>query len=171
MDKALKTKFRNIKLLAMDFDGIMTDGCVYVNQRGIESVKCSRKDGLGIGLLKKNNIQAVVVSTEANPVVSARCKKLKIKYWQKVEQAEEKKQILQRLTKQMKLTANQVAYMGDDLNDQAVFKVAGLKITVADGQSILKETADYITKAKGGQHAVREVCELILTAKGIKLIY
>lgn len=169
MKEDLESKLKNIKLLAMDFDGIMTDGCVYVNQDGQETVKCSRKDGLGIELLKKHGLDAVVISKEVNPVVGMRCNKLKIECTQAVADSEAKSEILKRVAKERNLKLEEVAYMGDDLNDLKMFDVAGLAITVADGHPLIKQKADLITKAKGGQNAVREVCEIILEAKGVKL--
>lgn len=164
----MQEKFKKIKLLAMDFDGVMTDGLIYVDQDGKESVRCSRKDGLGIEMIKKAGLQAIVISKEANPVVSARCAKLKIPCWQKVQDSEGKLEILKRFMEEQKLSADEVAYMGDDINDLAALKYAGLAITVADGHPEVQKIAHYTTKARGGQHAVREVCELLLTARGIQ---
>lgn len=171
MNKSIKKKFNNIKVLAMDFDGVMTDGCVYVNQNGQETVKCSRKDGLGIAMLKRSKIEVLVISKEVNPVVTARCQKLKIKCWQKIKNSSSKFKILNKAATKMKIGLSEVAYIGDDLNDLDVFGRVGLSITVADGHNKLKERADYITGAKGGEHAVREVCELILSSKGIDLSF
>ncbi len=165
----LKEKFKKIKLLAMDFDGVMTDGTVYVSQEGAETVQCSRKDGLGIEMLKKNGLDAVVISKEINPVVSVRCKKLKIQCVQKVKDSDGKLEILKKILKERKLAGNEVVYIGDDLNDFAVLRYAGVAVTVADGHPKVKAICDYITKAGGGQHAVREICELILEAKGLGL--
>ncbi len=167
----LDEKFRKVKLLSMDFDGIMTDGCVYTDQDGKETVRCSRKDGLGILMMLKNNIDVVVISKEANPVVSARCKKIKAECYQKVEDGDSKLSILKRVANNKELTLDEIAYMGDDLNDIAVLKEVGLSITVADGHSYTKKICDYVTKAKGGEHAVREICEKILIAKNIKLSF
>ena len=167
----LNKKLKNIKLLAMDFDGIMTDGKVYVDQDGEETVKCSRKDGLGIELLKKHGITAVVISKEVNPVVSIRCKKLNIDCYQVVQDSESKYKILERIIREKNIDPSQVAYMGVDLNDIQVFKNVNLAITVADGHESLKKLSHYITEAKGGDHAVREVCEKILIAQGVNLTF
>lgn len=156
-------KFSQIKLLVLDFDGVMTDGCVYVDQDGKETVKCSRKDGLGIEMLKKNGFDAVVVSKEINPVVSARCKKLKIECFQAIENSDKKLDIIKNISAQRNVPLDRIAYMGDDLNDIAVFGNVGLSIAVADAHEKLIVKADYITKRNGGHHAVREVCELILS--------
>lgn len=167
----IEEKLKKVKLLAMDFDGVMTDGCVYVSQDGVESVRCSRKDGLGIELLKKYGITAVVISKEVNPVVTVRCKKLNIDCYQAVQDSDTKFEILERIIKEKNIDPSQVAYMGDDLNDIQVFKNVNLAITVADGHESLKELSHYITEAKGGDHAVREVCEKILIAQGVNLTF
>lgn len=169
MLKNIKDKLNKIKLLALDFDGIMTDGYVYVDQDGREMVRCSRKDGLGIELLKRNNIDIVVISKEANPVVARRCQKLKIDCYQKVEDSDSKLFILKRVAKEKSVNLDEVAYMGDDLNDANVLKAVGLAVTVADGHESIKTLCDYVTKAKGGENAVREICEKILIARGANL--
>lgn len=169
MNQTNEEKFKRVRLLAMDFDGIMTDGKVYVDQDGQEMVKCSRKDGLGIELLKKYGLDAVVISKETNPVVAVRCQKLEIEYEQGAENSERKLDIVKRIAAERGIDLSEMAYMGDDLNDRAVLENVGLAITVADGHPDIKKVCDYITAAKGGGHAVREVCEKILEAKGIKL--
>lgn len=171
MDIDLISRFKKIKLLAMDFDGIMTDGHVYVGQDGGETVFCSRKDGMGINLLKKAGIDACVISSELNPVVSARCKKLGIPCWQNVESTNGKLGILQKIAGEKGLAVEEVAYMGDDVNDLAALEYAGLSLTVLDGHPDVKAIANYVTSAIGGKHAVREVCELILQSKGLKPRY
>lgn len=163
-------KLKQIKFLAMDFDGIMTDGSVYVDQDGREAAKCSRKDGLGIELLKKAGLAALVVSKESNPVVSARCRKLDIACYQKAGSGEQKLDIIKRAAGELGVALDAVAYMGDDLNDLAVLRAVGLAITVADGHPLVKEICAYVTNARGGEHAVREVCENILLAQGHSLL-
>lgn len=169
MKKNLFKKLAKIKLLAMDFDGVMTDGYVYVDQDGRESVKCSRKDGLGIEMLKNNGIEVAVISKEKNPVIAARCKKLNIPCWQEIKDSDNKLQILQRIMKDKNLTQEEVAYIGDDLNDMNVLKYVGVAITVADGHPIIKKICHCAIQAKGGSHAVREICEKILESKRLEL--
>ncbi|MEK7641207.1 MAG: HAD-IIIA family hydrolase [Patescibacteria group bacterium] len=169
MDASLKEKFSRIKLLATDFDGVMTDGLVYVDQDGKETVRCSRKDGMGVELLKKHGVTVGVLSKETNPVVTARCNKLKIPVWQGIATGEGKLEILQRIMKEQNLSVENVAYIGDDVNDLPSLKFAGLTITVADGHQLVKNIAHYTTSATGGHHAVREIADLILSAKGINL--
>ena len=158
----LQNRCKKIKLLALDFDGVMTDGRVLVSQDGSESVFCSRKDGLGIELLQKVGIKIVVISKETNSVVAVRCKKLNIPCWQSVETGDGKKEILERVIAESGFDSSEVAYMGDDVNDIPALQLAGLAIVVADGHSLAKQHADHITAARGGDHAVREVCDILL---------
>ncbi len=167
--KDIVEKLKLVQLLVLDFDGVFTDGCVYVNQDGVESVKCSRKDGLGINLLHKHGLEAFVISKEINPVVAARCKKLGIPCVQGVHDSDGKLEILKRILDEKGLSSDQIAYMGDDINDYACIEYAGVGITTKDGHESLREIALYTTNACGGDHAVREVCEKILKAKGIVL--
>lgn len=165
-DYLLFKKIRKIKLLALDFDGVLTDGFVYVDKFGLESVRCSRRDSLGIEMLKNNGIEVVVISKEKNPVVSARCKKMNIKCWHGIYDGGGKLIILKTICKKMKLLPEEICYVGDDVNDLPCLDFAGAAITVADGNDKNKKVADYITKRKGGDHAVREICDLILESKG-----
>jgi YrbI family 3-deoxy-D-manno-octulosonate 8-phosphate phosphatase len=167
MEKALKNKFKNIKLLALDFDGVLTDGYVYTNENGEEAVRCSRKDGLGIEMLKRAGIYICVISKEANPVVTKRCNKLKIDCFQKVTTGEGKKEILIRIANKQKNKQSECAFVGDDLNDLQALKWSGVAFAVADAHPLVIDIADYITKNKGGHHAVREIAELLLQSRNI----
>lgn len=169
IDQDLSSKLKDLTLLALDFDGVFTDGTVYVNQEGVEAVQCSRRDGLGINLLQKHKIKVHVISKETNPIVSVRCKKMGIACDQSIHDGDGKLEILERIMRDLKLSPSNVAFMGDDLNDVPALKSANVAFTVADAHPAVKEIADYITEAPGGKHAVREVAELILQAKGIQL--
>ena len=169
--KELANKFSKIKILVFDFDGVMTDGYVYVDQDGRESVRCSRRDGLGISILKKAGLKLFVISTEKNPVVLARCKKLEIKCFNGVGDGNNKLEILKKIATEEKTDLSEIAYVGDDLNDYEVLTSVGLPMTVADGHPKLKDKCFYITEAPGGHHAVREICEKIIEARDLSLKY
>ncbi len=153
---------RGLKLLALDFDGTLTDGYVYVTEDGKESVRCSRKDSMGISALKKNGVKVVVISKEINPVVLARCRKLEVDCYSGVD---DKLGVLKKIIQDINISWSEVAFMGDDVNDLEVLSHVGLKITVADGHALVKDVCNIITQANGGEHAVREACDLILTIK------
>ena len=144
---------------------------VIFREDGIESVICSRRDSLGINMLQKNGLDAVVISKETNGVVSARCKKMGIKCWQGVGTGNNKLQILQSYAQEKGLEPDEICYGGDDVNDMACLGWAGFGFTVADGHALCQNQAAYITKARGGEGAVREICELILQAQGKSIGY
>lgn len=164
----LNDKLKEIKLVATDFDGVHTDGFVYQDQFGKEMVRCSRRDGLGIEMLKRAGIKVCVISKETNSVVEARCKKLDIEFYQKISDGEGKLQILKRIVEENNLTPQNVLYVGDDINDVDCLNYAGVAITVLDHHYVL-DMCDYVTTRKGGDHAIREICELVLLAQAQKI--
>ncbi len=152
-------KLKKIKLLVLDFDGVMTDNRVLVSEDGKESVFCNRGDSLGIEMLKKKGIEVVVISKEKNKVVQARCKKLKIECWQGID---EKYKLFLKEVKKRNLRLENVCFIGNDINDLECIKKAGIGAAVADSYPKVLKVADYITKKKGGEGAIREVIDLIL---------
>lgn len=162
----LKKKLKKIKLVALDFDGVLTyRGFVIFREDGKESVICSRRDSLGINMLQKNGIDVIVISKEINGVVAKRCEKMKIKCWSGVNTGDNKLEILQSYIKERGFKVDEVCYGGDDVNDVPCLTWAGVGFTVADGHALSKKAAQLVTKAKGGDGAVREVCELILKSQ------
>lgn len=169
MDSTIKQKLKNIILLAMDFDGVHTDGFVYVSQNGMEAVRCSRRDSLGLNMLKQIGVKLFVISKEPNPVVTSRCKKLDIECYQNVSDSLGKQKLLISLMEREKVLRSEVVFIGDDINDIDAIKYAGVGVTVADGHVEIQKHADIVLTRKGGDHAIRELCELILEAKGLHL--
>ena len=168
---SINSKLKNIKLLLMDFDGVLTDGYVYVDQNGVETVRCSRKDSLGILRLQKAGIEVGVVSKETSPVVSARCKKMGVPCWQGIKDGEGKLDIVKRVAVEMGIPLSNIAFVGDDVNDLPALQSVGTAIAVADAHHQIKKITHFITKAPGGHHAVREVCEKILASKRLDSSY
>ncbi len=163
----LKKKFAKCKFLVLDFDGVLTDNKVYVNQNGIETVRCDRGDGLGLELLKKyTDVGVFIISKEKNPVVVARASKLKIKC---ISGEDDKLTALKKEIKLKKISPEQTCFVGNDLSDVECLKLVGLGIAVNDSHSLLTSIADYKTTKRGGDGAVREICELLLFSKN-KLI-
>lgn len=159
----LKNKINKIKILVLDFDGVLTDGFVYTDQDGKEMVRCSRRDTLGFEMLRERGIDVFVISKETNPVVESRCKKMRVRCWTGVDSADDKLNILKRLVRELNLKPENVCYVGDDVNDLACMEYAGVGMTVADGNRKNKKIAAYVTNKNGGDHAVREICDLILS--------
>jgi len=157
-DPALITRVEGLRLLVFDFDGVFTDNSVYVSETGRESVRCNRSDGLGLRRLEASGIEPIILSTERNPVVLARARKLKI-YAQN--NLPDKALALRNEANKRTLALAEVGYVGNDINDVDCLQIAGLSIVVADAWPEVTEIAQYKTKRTGGNGAVREVCDVI----------
>lgn len=148
---------KQIRLLVFDFDGVFTDNSVYVSENGTESVRCSRGDGLGLSRLRAmERMELLVLSTEQNPVVTARCRKLKLLCIQGVA---DKAVRLGELAAERNLPLGNVAYVGNDINDAGCLKLAGLPIVVSDAHPEVRGMGRLRTTLPGGHGAVREICD------------
>lgn len=151
---------KTVRLLALDFDGVLTDDHVIVDQNGVESVRCSRSDGMGLRLLReKKGIEAVVISSEVNPVVARRCEKLNIPC---IHGTMQKADVLRDYIAGKGIDPSEVIYVGNDLNDLPCFPVAGCAVCPADAHEQVKNEADIILTCKGGEGAIRELCDLLI---------
>jgi YrbI family 3-deoxy-D-manno-octulosonate 8-phosphate phosphatase len=146
-----------IRLVAFDFDGVFTDNMVYVFQDGTEAVRCFRSDGIGLHKLSRLGVETVIISTEANPVVSARAQKLKIRC---IQNCQDKRAALEDIAHEKKISLQEVAFVGNDVNDLACLECVALPIVVQDAYPEVVRTALYQTRRPGGQGAVREICDL-----------
>jgi len=158
----LHSELACVELLLFDFDGVMTDNRVLVMQDGTEGVFCHRGDGLGIGQLREMGVAMAVLSTEMNPVVSARCKKLEIEC---IQGCADKRAKLQELARERSLDPAQIAFVGNDVNDLACMAWVGIPIAVADALPEVKRAARLVTSHPGGLGAVREITEWVREAK------
>ena len=147
-----------VKLLILDFDGVLTDNRVLVDQNGVESVWCHRGDGWGIARLRERGLEMLVLSTEPNPVVQSRCDKLKLAC---IHGCNDKLKALQELAAARSLGLEQIAYVGNDVNDLACMEQVGFPIAVADAVPEILAVACWVTQQPGGYGAVREVAELL----------
>ncbi|MBI3618295.1 MAG: HAD-IIIA family hydrolase [Candidatus Omnitrophica bacterium] len=164
MNKTLKTKLNKIKLLAMDVDGVLTDGKIVVDAQGKELKFFDVQDGFGLVLLRQAGIKTAILSARSSPAVTARAEDLKI---DKIcQDAYPKTSAYERLIRESGCTDEQVCFMGDDLPDLPVLKRVGLAVAVPNAMDELKKNAHYVTTRRGGAGAVREVIELILKAQG-----
>lgn len=152
----------DVVLLALDFDGVLTDNRVWVNQDGVESVACHRGDGWGLRLLRQHGVEVVVLSTESNPVVSARCRKMDIPCQQGL--GHNKGDAFRALLAERQLDPAQVIFVGNDLNDLECLRLAGCAVVVADAHPAVLAEADLVLTEKGGHGAVRELCDLLIAA-------
>jgi YrbI family 3-deoxy-D-manno-octulosonate 8-phosphate phosphatase len=156
-DLSPEQRIRAIRLVVFDFDGVFTDNTVYVFEDGAEAVRCFRSDGIGLRKLERLGIAAVIISTETNPVVSARSRKLGIRC---VQGCEDKRTALENIVQEMGLSLTQVAFIGNDINDRSCLACVGLPIVVQDAHPEVISLARYQTRTRGGHGAVREVCDL-----------
>ena len=148
---------RRIRLVAFDFDGVFTDDGVYVLQDGTEAVRCFRGDGLGLRILERLGIACVIISTESNPVVSQRARKLNIRCLQ---DCRDKRTVLENLAVESGIALAEVAFVGNDVNDLACLRCVGLPLVVRNAHPDIVPLALYQTRLCGGQGAVREICDL-----------
>jgi len=164
MDSALKEKINKIKVLALDIDGVLTDGKIIVDSRGDEIKNFDVQDGMGMVLLRKAGFKIAIITARNSKPVDFRAKDLQV---DKVYQdASPKVEYYKRMLKELEVSDEQVCYVGDDLPDLAVLRQVGFGVTVPNGVEEVKRIADYMTHKPGGHGAVREVVELILKTQG-----
>jgi YrbI family 3-deoxy-D-manno-octulosonate 8-phosphate phosphatase len=151
-----------IKLIICDFDGVITDNHVITDQDGRESVYASRSDSMHIKTLRQKGIELMILSSEPNPVVLARAKKMGIEAIHNLGM-ENKGQAMREVLEQKNVKAENVIYLGNDLNDLPCFEIAGWSVAVADAYPEVLRAADHVLTKNGGHGAVRELCEIVLS--------
>ena len=159
MDKA-----KDVKLVILDVDGVMTDGRIVIDDNGLEQRNFDIKDGFGVVALQMTGVEVAIITSKKSGSVRHRAEELKIKRFH--EGIRKKTEPYEQILAEMGITDAQVAYVGDDLVDLAMMKRVGLPIAVADAVDEVREAAAYVTRARGGHGAVREAAEMILKAQG-----
>ncbi len=160
----MENKIKKIKLLALDVDGVLTDGRIICDSDGREIRNFDVQDGYGLILFKRAGLKTAIISAKSAGPVDIRAKDLQIdKVYQN---AYPKLNFYQQMLRDLDVTDEEVCFVGDDLPDLVVLKHAGFAVAVANAVEEVKREADYITKNKGGRGAVREVVELILKTQG-----
>ena len=175
-----------VRLLVLDHDGVLTDNHVYTNQHGEEMCRYYRGDGIGIERVKAFGVTVACLASEVNPVVAARCAKLKIECVQGVKDKRANLETMGYYWRGGMPPLAEVAYVGNDINDLECLKAVGFPFVPADAECIIQRLADYTSSAKcepgwwdvryrygdfyglserGGYGCVREVCDLIADAK------
>ena len=149
---------KNIKLIVYDFDGVMTNNKVHMDQNGIEMVQVNRADGLGVSEIKKLGIQQAIISTEKNPVVAARARKLAIPCLQGINN---KKNALIDFCLEKDIELGCVAYLGNDINDIDAMQTVTYTFCPADAHDSIKRISDHVFKRNGGDGVIRELLDLI----------
>jgi 3-deoxy-D-manno-octulosonate 8-phosphate phosphatase (KDO 8-P phosphatase) len=158
----MKRPLSRIRLLALDVDGVLTDGRLWLGADGVERKLFSCIDGHGLVMLREGGVEVAFITREASGIALARADKLKVRCFEGVKA---KGVVLRALREELGLSRGEVAYVGDDLPDLEAFAEAGLRIAVATARPEVRRAADWVTRAAGGNGAVREVCDRLLAAR------
>ncbi|MCK4648430.1 HAD-IIIA family hydrolase [bacterium] len=162
-DQKIMKKAKKIKMIIMDVDGVLTDGCIILGSKGEELKNFYVQDGQGIDIALQKGLIIVLISGRSSKVVERRAEELKIS---EIHQGVSLKiKVYRKLLKKYGLKDEGVAYIGDDLGDIPLLRKAGLSLAPANGVERVKKIAHYVTQASGGRGAVREVIDMILKAK------
>ncbi|QDP00305.1 3-deoxy-manno-octulosonate-8-phosphatase KdsC [Thalassotalea sp. PS06] len=154
-----------IKLLVCDVDGVFSDGRIYLGNDG-EELKCfNTKDGFGIKALQKAGVEVAIITGRTSNIVTNRMTNLGVKHL--VQGEEDKLPAMKKIMETCKVSMDQVAYIGDDVPDMPCIIEAALGVAVSDAHPLVSQHANYITFLNGGCGAVRELCDLIIQAKGV----
>ena len=155
---------KKINLIVYDFDGVMTDNKVYIDENGNEMVVVNRADGMGVSEIKKIGIEQIIISTEKNKVVSVRARKLDIPCAQGIDN---KKDYLIDYCKKNNIDIENVAFVGNDINDKHAMTISGITLSPSDAHPSIVSISDHVLKSKGGDGVIREILDYIMQAKGM----
>ncbi|MBE9190515.1 HAD-IIIA family hydrolase [Gloeocapsopsis crepidinum LEGE 06123] len=158
----LRSRLSQVKLLALDVDGVLTDGGLFYTETGQVLRKFNIKDGQGIKLLKQAGVEVAIITAKSALSTLNRAQDLGITHT--FLGVKDKLSQLKTLCQKLDISLSQVAYVGDDINDLEVLQAVGCPMTVADAMSANRSIAIYITKLPGGQGAVREICEMLIAS-------
>ena len=162
-EESLNASLQKIKLLALDVDGVLTDGSIFISPAGEVFKGFNAKDGMGISCALRSGLKIAIITGRQSPIVQRRCEELGISLL--LQGVKDKRLALQQMGQELGLVREEIAYMGDDLNDIPAFKASGLNMVPADACLEILPLADIITTAKGGHGAVREAITMILVAQ------
>jgi len=163
MDATLRDRAANIRMLVLDVDGVLTDGKLYFDHAGNEMKAFNTRDGLGMKALQRCGIEVAVITGRNSAAVTHRMNQLDIQHI--YQGCQDKLNAFLHLLEKTGLDAQQICFAGDDWIDLPILLRAGLAVSVADAEDRVKDQAHWITKRNGGDGAVREICNLILTAQ------
>lgn len=164
----MNISLNDIDALVFDFDGVLTNNLVHIDQSGKEWVSCSRADGLAFDVLRKLNKPSFILSTEKNPVVSARAEKLKIQALQGISN---KVDTLLNLVEINNFNIENILYVGNDLNDYRVMQLCGYTVCPADSHKKIKQISTVTLKTNGGNGVVRELIEQVMDIDIVNVMY
>ena len=164
MANEIPEKAKKIKLVVFDVDGVLTDGSLILGENGEEYKVFHAHDGLGLVMLREAGIEVAVISARSTPIVEKRMAALGIEY---VYQGQSNKlEVLETLMKKLDMRREETAFVGDDLVDVAAMGLAGLAVAVANARPQVIQCADWVSESAGGRGGAREICEMILQARG-----
>ena len=162
--KKIIQKCRRIKVVITDVDGVLTDGVMYFSEKGELLKKFNTRDGMAIELLHKFSIKSIFLTGENSKIVKARASKVRVdEFYVNIKR---KEVMLSKISKKFNVKRDNVAYIGDDINDIKIMKLVGFSGCTSDSTKEAKSVSDFICKTKGGQGALREFVDLILSANG-----
>lgn len=160
---SIKTKAKKIRMVITDVDAVLTDGGMYYTESGDIMKKFHARDGMGVTLLKKRNIPTIIITKEKTKFVKQWATNMKIdKLYDGIQKKED---LIDEICEHYNVKPNEIAYIGDDVNDLELLKKVGLSATPANGISEAKKICDYICTLKGGEGVFRELADLILQTK------
>jgi 3-deoxy-D-manno-octulosonate 8-phosphate phosphatase (KDO 8-P phosphatase) len=159
-----RTVLKGIRLFATDVDGVLTDGGMYYSEAGDELKKFNTRDGMGIKLLQKAGVITAIVTQERTKLVARRAEKLTIPDLH--QGVMDKLSMIREMAERYRLALQQIAYIGDDVNDLEALSAVGFSAAPADAMPIVKASVHYVCEKKGGEGAVREIADMILEAQG-----
>jgi YrbI family 3-deoxy-D-manno-octulosonate 8-phosphate phosphatase len=161
--KSPRKVFKELKLFATDVDGVLTDAGMYYGESGEELKKFNTRDGMGIKLLQDEGVMIAIITMEQTKIVARRSKKLGIT--EVFQGAKDKVSVLAHLSEKFNIPFEQMAYMGDDVNDVAALQTVGYAAAPADCVDQVRHVVHYICQKNGGEGVVREVIDMILAAR------
>ena len=164
MNKRLIARAHRIRLAIFDVDGVLTDGTIYLSERGEEMKAFNILDGLGLKMLAASGIVTALLSGRKSKMVASRAKEIGIAHL--MQGVDDKLEVYHRLLRKLDLAEEETSFMGDDLPDLPVLRRCGFAFSVPDAPEIVRNHVHYVTSAPGGRGAAREACEFLLRARG-----
>lgn len=165
IDERVAARAEKLQLLLLDVDGVLTNGTLIFSSQGEESKGFNTQDGFGIRLMQEIGVETGIITARKSTAVTRRCENLQMRYIYQGDN--DKLKAYNDIIKKSGLKPVEIGYMGDDWLDLVLFSRVGLALAPANAVAEVKDAAHYITSRSGGEGAVREVCDMILKAKGL----
>ncbi|MHA7733115.1 KdsC family phosphatase [Nitrosopumilus sp. S6] len=163
ISKKLSEKCKKIVLIITDVDGVLTDGGRYFSENGESLKRFHVQDGMGVNILLRNNIKTIILTKEKSKIVKNWGKSMNVSYV--IQGSKIKENELPKICKKFNVSPEQIAYIGDDVNDVNLLEKVGFSATPFNGNIFVKKNVDYVCKQSGGNGSFREICDLILSIK------